>query len=66
MAGPSDAKRVILELEPSADSIRGSLACEDTAVRDFHGWLELTALLDRIRPRTGEVAGAHDFDSLSS
>lgn len=64
MGGQSQAKRVILDLEPS-DSIRGSVAYDDTAVRAFHGWLELSALLDRIRPRTGEATDAHDFDSAS-
>lgn len=65
MGEQSVVKRVILDLEPTDDSIRGSAAYDDTSAREFHGWLELSALLERIRPRTGEAVDAYDFDSAT-
>jgi hypothetical protein len=39
----------VLELE-AGEPIRGRLAAASEPARRFHGWLELTALLDRLRP----------------
>jgi hypothetical protein len=44
------AQRVVLYLEPSQDSIRGSMSADD-GLRRFEGWLDLSALLDEVRPR---------------
>jgi len=54
---------VILDLEPTPDSIRGSVAFDDTSPREFQGWLELSALLDRIRPRLPGAIGQPADDS---
>jgi hypothetical protein len=66
MGRPSAVKRVILDLEPSTDSIRGSAEYDGTSVREFQGWLELSALLDRIRPRTGDAVDTQDLGSSIS
>jgi hypothetical protein len=63
MGRPSVNRRVILDLEPAADSIRGSAAFDDAPPREFQGWLELSALLDRIRPRSGDTADEPSSDA---
>lgn len=47
-------RRVVLDLEPAQDSIRGRIVDGDDAgqqSRSFEGWLELSALLDGLRPK---------------
>lgn len=60
----SDAttRRVILDLEPSLDSIRGSIGGDDGA-RRFEGWLDLSTLLDEIRPRPNSHGPASTEDA---
>lgn len=54
-------RRVIIDLEPTEDnSIRGSLDVGDTGRQDFHGWLELSALLDQVRPKPVGAAFERD------
>jgi hypothetical protein len=54
-------RRVTLELEPG-ETIHGSLHDDSGARQRFHGWLELSAALERAWERTaadlGENAGA--------
>jgi hypothetical protein len=45
------SRRVILELEPVQDSIRGRALDADEHYRTFDGWLELSAVLEKLRPR---------------
>ena len=52
MSGTREGRRIVLELEPTDDGIRGALASDDGAFQPFEGWLELSALLDGVRPRT--------------
>lgn len=45
---------MVVDLEPAQDSIRGRVTDADDADgpdRSFEGWLELSALLDGLRPR---------------
>lgn len=47
-------RRVVLELEPAQDRIRGRVSdadYSDGGARSFDGWLELSTLLDAMRPR---------------
>lgn len=53
MSGAREGSRIVLDLEPTADGIRGQVATEDGSSTPFSGWLELSALLERVRPRTG-------------
>jgi hypothetical protein len=39
--------RAQLELSPAEDTIRGRLAVEGAAPRDFYGWFELISVLER-------------------
>jgi hypothetical protein len=55
MAESGDTHRVVIDLEPTADSIRGFLDDGRAVPQHFHGWLELSALLDRVRPRLAGV-----------
>jgi len=52
----SEDSAIHLVLRPTADddTIEGVVEQDDTGPRAFHGWLELTSLLDRARPRHGE------------
>ncbi len=52
---PHPVQRVTLELEPG-ETIRGSLR-DDRGARRFHGWLELSAALERAWERTGADPG---------
>lgn len=52
MSGTREGRRIVLELEPTHDGIRGALATDDGLFQPFEGWLELSALLDGVRPRT--------------
>jgi hypothetical protein len=52
---PGGTHRVIIELEPTAETIRGSLDDGRAVPQHFHGWLELSALLDQVRPRLAAV-----------
>ena len=47
----STTRRVVLELEPAQDSIRGRALDADDQSRSFDGWLELSNVLDVLRPR---------------
>jgi hypothetical protein len=42
-------QRIVLELE-AGEPIHGRLVASSEPARRFHGWLQLTALLDRLRP----------------
>ena len=50
-SGTTITRRVVLELEPAQDSIRGRVMDADDQTRSFDGWLELSAVLDVLRPR---------------
>lgn len=43
---PSEPVRAILELQPTAGTIRGSVAIAGAPPAGFYGWLELIALRD--------------------
>ena len=45
-----------MDLEPTQNSIRGALFDDNAAPKQFHGWLELSELLEEIRPRPPVVA----------
>jgi hypothetical protein len=50
MLGPVDTNervRVVVELQPVADTIRGQIVVEDAPAIDFFGWLELIDRLQR-------------------
>jgi hypothetical protein len=49
-------QRVVLEIEPG-EPIHGRLAAASEPSRRFHGWLELTALLDGLRPADPSPSG---------
>lgn len=50
------AQSMILELEPG-ETIRGRLHEPAGEVHDFHGWLELSAAIERVWQRVGTDAG---------
>jgi hypothetical protein len=52
LAGPV---HVVLEMEPTAGTIRGRLSVADAAPVGFYGWLELIDRLDRAAPATREA-----------
>ena len=56
MSGTREGRRIVLELEPTDDGIRGVLAADDGMLQPFEGWLELSALLDGVRPRSEAAA----------
>ena len=63
--GQSRDSGIHLVLRPATDddTIEGVVEQDDTGPRPFHGWLELTSLLDRARPRPAESsAGAPIVD----
>ena len=63
MSEPGATHRVIIDLEPTADnSIRGCLDAGHAVPQDFHGWLELSALLDQVRPKPAGVGYERDAE----
>lgn len=50
MSESSELLRVVLDLEPHPDTVRGWIGCADETAVPFHGWLELSSHLDRLRP----------------
>lgn len=50
MSESSEARRIVLDLEPHPDTVRGWIGFADDAPVQFHGWLELSSHLDRLRP----------------
>lgn len=50
MSEPSEACRVVLDLEPHPDTIRGWIGYPDDVAVRFYGWLEMSSHLDRLRP----------------
>jgi hypothetical protein len=51
----TDAQRLTIEIEPG-EPIRGRLVDEAGATHPFHGWLELSATLERVRDPGGRVS----------
>ena len=49
MRGESPSKRVLIEIDPSAEPIAGVLRHGAGPARSFSGWLELVALLESER-----------------
>ena len=53
MPKPSDALRLILEVERDADPIRGTVADPGGPARPYVGWLALIGALDELRGASG-------------
>lgn len=49
MAQPATRVTLLLELDRSGEQISGSVGAADGPRQDFHGWLELSALLEQAR-----------------
>jgi hypothetical protein len=45
----SQAVRVVLDLDPNSEPIRGSLSASDQDSRPFFGWLELASAVEAAR-----------------
>jgi hypothetical protein len=47
----SDSLRILLELEPDTDPVRGRLHCDGSQPRRFDGYVQLIGLLESLAPR---------------
>jgi hypothetical protein len=55
----SAALRLVLDVEPDAEPIRGTVRDADGAERAFVGWLALVGVLDELRG-TGALLCSHE------
>jgi hypothetical protein len=65
MTASRELIRVIVELEPASEPIRGSVRTDETGERGFDGWIQLTAALEDARaasasppPPGGQLGGS--------
>jgi hypothetical protein len=46
-----DVLRIMLELEPGAEPVRGTVCAEGADARRFDGYVQLIGLLEELQPR---------------